>query len=71
MEGRKRDRGKEIHEGNIAEAKFSEKIQTIVLTVILLAIHSHLYSFALRFVFLQLTQPLKVSTFYSPAIVYC
>jgi hypothetical protein len=35
------------------EAEFLEKIQTAVLRVFLLAIHSHLYSFALRFLFLQ------------------
>ncbi len=39
-----------------------DKIQTKVLRVFLLAIHSHLYSFALRFLFLKLTQPLTVST---------
>ncbi len=32
-----------------AEAEFLEKIQKKVLRVFLLAIHSHLYSFALRF----------------------
>ncbi len=50
------------------EAEFLDKIQTKVLIVCLLAIHSHLYSFALIFrflqthatsyIFLQLTQPI-------------
>jgi hypothetical protein len=44
------------------EAEFLDEIQTKVLRVFLLDIHSHLYSFALRFLFLQLTQPLTVST---------
>jgi hypothetical protein len=35
------------------EAEFSDEVQTKVLRVFLLAIHSHLYSFALRFLFLQ------------------
>ncbi len=35
------------------EAEFLDEIQTKVLRVFLLAIHSHLYSFALRFLFLQ------------------
>jgi hypothetical protein len=39
-----------------------DKTQTKVLRVLLLAIHSHLYSFALRFQFFKLTQPLTVST---------
>jgi hypothetical protein len=34
----------------------------LVLRVFLLAIHSHLYSFALRFLFLQTHAPLTVST---------
>jgi hypothetical protein len=40
-----------------------EEIQTNVLRVFLLAINSHLYSFALRFLlyFFKLTQPLAVS----------
>jgi hypothetical protein len=37
-----------------------DEIQTEVLRVFLLAIHSHLYSLALRF--FKLTQPLTVST---------
>jgi hypothetical protein len=44
------------------EAEFLDEIQTIVLRVFLLAIHSPLCSFALRFYFLKLTQPLTVST---------
>ncbi len=35
------------------EAEFLNEIQTKVLRVFPLAIHSHLYSFALRFIFLQ------------------
>jgi hypothetical protein len=35
------------------EAEFLDKIQIKVLRVFLLAIHSHLYSFASRFLFLQ------------------
>ncbi len=41
--------------------KYMEEIQTKVLRVFLLAIHNHLYSFAYRFYFCKLTQPLKVS----------
>jgi hypothetical protein len=37
----------------VAEAEFLDKIQTKVLGVFLLAIQGHLYSFALRFLFLQ------------------
>jgi hypothetical protein len=44
------------------EAEFLDEIQTKVLRVFLHASHIHLYSFALRFLFLQLTQPLTVST---------
>jgi hypothetical protein len=36
-----------------SEAEFLDEIQTKILRVFLLAIHSHLYSFALRFLFLQ------------------
>jgi hypothetical protein len=36
-----------------SEAEFLDEIQTKVSRVFLLAIHSHLYSFALRFLFLQ------------------
>jgi len=35
------------------EAEFLDEIQTIVLRVFLLVIHSHLFSFALSFLFLQ------------------
>ncbi len=41
------------------EAEFLDEIQTKVLRVFLLAIHSHLYSFALRFLFLQIMQKRK------------
>jgi hypothetical protein len=47
------------------EAEFLDEIQTKVFRVFLLAIHSHLYSFALRFLFFfffKLTQPLKIFT---------
>jgi hypothetical protein len=37
----------------LAEAEFLDEIQTKVFSVFLLAIHSHLYSFALRFLVLQ------------------
>jgi hypothetical protein len=40
-------------EGSQTEAEFLDKIQTKVLRVALLSIHSHLYSFASRFLFLQ------------------
>jgi hypothetical protein len=44
------------------EAECLDEIKTKVLRVFLLAIHSHLYSFALRFLYLQTnTQPLTVS----------
>jgi hypothetical protein len=33
------------------EAEFLDEIQTKVIRVFLLAIHSHIYSFALRFLF--------------------
>jgi hypothetical protein len=38
-----------------------DEIQTKALGVFLLAIHSHLYSFAMRFLFFKLTQALTVS----------
>jgi hypothetical protein len=38
-----------------------DEIQTKFIRVFLLAIHSHLYSFALRSYFFKLTQPLTVS----------
>jgi hypothetical protein len=37
------------------EAEFLDEINTEVFRIFLLAIHSHLYSFALRFLFLQTT----------------
>ncbi len=43
------------------EAQFLDEIQTKVLRVFLLVIHSHLYSFAWDFFFFKLTQPLTVS----------
>jgi hypothetical protein len=62
----KRHTGRKLHEEKTAkverlpkaiydplpEAEFSDKIQTKILRVFLLVIHSHLYSFALRFLFL-------------------
>ncbi len=39
--------------GSLAEVEFLDEIQTKVLRVLLLAIHSHLYNFVLRFLFLQ------------------
>jgi hypothetical protein len=39
-----------------------DEIRTKILSVFLLAIHSHLYSFALRFLFFKLRQPHTVST---------
>jgi hypothetical protein len=45
------------------EAEVLDEIHTKILRVFLLAIHSHLYSFALGdFYFFKLTQPLTVST---------
>jgi len=44
------------------EDEFLDVIGTKVLRVFLLATHSHLYSFTLRFLFLQLMQPRTVST---------
>ncbi len=65
--------------GNSPEAEFLDEIQTKVLRVFLLAIHSHLYSFALRFIFLQThatsslflqtTQP--VMYFFKPRNLLC
>ncbi len=43
-----------------AEAEFLDEIQTKVLRVFLFAIHSHLYSFALRFLFIQAGATSKV-----------
>jgi hypothetical protein len=51
------------------EAAFLDEIQTKVLRVFLLAIHSHLYRYALRFLFLQ-THATSYS-FYSSVIVHC
>jgi hypothetical protein len=46
------------------EAEFLDEIQTKVLRVFILAIHSHLYSFVLRFIFLQTyATPLTVLQF--------
>jgi hypothetical protein len=44
------------------EVEFLDEIQTIFLRVFLLAIQSNLCRFALRFIFLKLTQPLTAST---------
>ncbi len=42
--------------------EFLDEIQTKVFRVFILAIHSHLYSFALRFLFLKIhAKPLTVS----------
>jgi hypothetical protein len=54
---------------HIIKAEFLHEIQTKVLRVFLLAIHSHLYSFALRFLFLQ-THATSYS-FYSSVTVHC
>jgi len=51
------------------EAKFLDEIQTKVLRVFLLAIHSHLYRFVLRFLFLQTHA--TSSGFYSSVTVHC
>jgi hypothetical protein len=51
------------------EAEFLDEIQTKVLRVFLLAIHSHLYCFALRFKFLQ-THSTSYN-FYLSVIVHC
>jgi hypothetical protein len=48
------------------EAEFLDVIGAKVLKVFLLAIHSPLYSFALRFIFLQ-----TYATSYSSATVHC
>jgi hypothetical protein len=49
-----------------AEAEFLNEIQTKVFRVFLLAIQSTLYSFALRFLFLQTCA--TSSSFYSPLL---
>ncbi len=51
-----------------SEAEFLDQIQTKVFRAFLLAIHSHLYSFALRYLFLQ-THATSYS-FYSE-LLYC
>jgi hypothetical protein len=51
------------------ETKFLEKIQAKVLRVFLLAIHNHLYSFALKCKFLQ-THATSYS-FYSSVTAHC
>jgi hypothetical protein len=51
------------------EAKLLDEIQKKVLRIFLLAIHGHLYSFALRFLFLKIMQPLTY--FYSSFTVHC
>ncbi len=55
--------------GHSPEAEFLDEIQTKVLIFFLLAIHSHLYSFALRFLFFQ-THATSYS-FYSSVTVHC
>ncbi len=50
------------------EAEFWDKVQTKILRKFLLAIYSHLYSFALRFLFLQ--TPATCYSFYSIITVY-
>jgi hypothetical protein len=50
-------------------AEFADEIQTKVLRFFLLAIHSHLYRFALTFLFLQI-QATSYS-FYSLDTVHC
>jgi hypothetical protein len=47
------DSGLKRKGGGRAEAEFMDKIQTKVLTVFLVAIHSQLHSLALKFLFLQ------------------
>jgi hypothetical protein len=61
--------GKAFRDRNITEAEFLEEIQTKVLRVFLLAIHSLLYSCALRLLFLQ-THATSYS-FYNSATVHC
>jgi hypothetical protein len=51
------------------EAEFLDEIQAKVFRVFLLAIHTHLYSFALRFIFPQ-THATSYS-FYSSVNVHC
>ncbi len=58
-----------VHQQACPEAEFLEEIQTKVLRVFLLAIHSHFYSFALRFLFLQIHA--TSYSFYSLVTVHC
>jgi hypothetical protein len=51
------------------EAEFLDEIHPKVLRVFLLAIHSHLYRFALRFLFLQAHT--TSYSFYSALLTYC
>ncbi len=53
----------------LPDAELMDEIQAKALRVFLLAIHSHLYSFALRFIFLQ-THATSYS-FYSLATLHC
>jgi hypothetical protein len=52
-----------------AEAEFLDEIQTEVLKGFLLDIHSHLYSFALRFIFLQ-TRATSYSFYRTVTVLY-
>ncbi len=61
--------GRDCRRGRWPEAEFLDENQKKVLRVFLLAIHSHLYSFALRFLFLQ-THATSYS-FYSSFNVHC
>ncbi len=54
--------------GPSPEAEFLDEIQTRVLRLFLLAIHWHLYSFALRFLFLP--TPATSYSFYSSVTVH-
>ncbi len=51
------------------EAEFLDEIQTKVLKVFLLSMHSHFYSFSLRFQFLQTHATFY--SFYSSVTAYC
>ncbi len=63
--------GASVHKEELiwTEAKFLDEIQTKVLRVFLLAKHSHLYSFALRFLFLQ-THATSYSCYSSVTVQY-
>jgi hypothetical protein len=67
-----RERGVKNVGGNMTfpppEAEFLDEIQTKVLRVFLLAIHSHLYSFALRFLFLQTHATIPSSLWFKKSI---